>query len=317
MIEISKYVSGYNYIPIICGPTASGKSSLALSLCEEIGAELVSADSMQIYKYMNIGTAKATSDEQARVKHHLIDIVEPGEYFSVSDYISLCEKEIITILEKGKLPVICGGTGQYISALLYGLDYEIDLDTAKIDQYVDRISSEYEANGIEGIFHRLEIADPEAASKIHPNNTRRVIRALSVYEATGTTFSEKNRKSRTSGAKFPFKLFQIDLDRDQLYNRINKRVDIMVEEGLIDEVKDLYARKIDPKSTCMQAIGYKELIKYVAGESILEEAINEIKLNTRHYAKRQLTWFRYINGIVSLCQEDMTLQVKSILTEIK
>ena len=285
-------------IPIITGPTASGKSAVALKLCEMIGGELVSCDSMQIYKGLDVGTAKATSEEQAKIPHHMIDIVEPGENYNVSMFVEDCYKAIEDILERGKTPVLCGGTGQYISALKDGLNFE---DDPKADEVTDSLYEEYKAHGIDDIYRRLVESDPESASKIHPNNTRRVIRALAVYEATGKTKTQRNIDSRKEGPKFNFVLFTIDYedDRSILYDRINRRVDIMMEEGLEKEARFLYSLPIDRKSTCCQAIGYKEFLPFIDNEpgSSLERVRYEIKLNTRHYAKRQLTWFRYINDI--------------------
>ena len=285
-------------IPIITGPTASGKSAVALKLCEMIGGELVSCDSMQIYKSLDVGTAKATSEEQAKIPHHMIDIVEPGENYNVSMFVEDCYKAIEDILERGKTPVLCGGTGQYISALKDGLNFE---DDPKADEVTDRLYEEYKAHGIDDIYRRLVESDPESASKIHPNNTRRVIRALAVYEATGKTKTQRNIDSRKEGPKYNFVLFTIDYedDRSILYDRINRRVDIMMEEGLEKEARFLYSLPIDRKSTCCQAIGYKEFLPFIDNEpgSSLERVRYEIKLNTRHYAKRQLTWFRYINDI--------------------
>ena len=296
MIDISKFIPGYKYIPVITGPTASGKSSLALEICRRTGGELISADSMQIYKGLDIGTAKDTPEERAEIVHHMTDIVDPGTNFNVSDYVTACYQTIETLLEKGTLPVICGGTGQYISALYYGFDYGKD---ASADEETAKLEEEFASDGIEGIYARLEAADPEAAAKIHPNNTRRVIRALAVIESTGKTFTEKNKESTGEGPRYPFKLFMIDMDREVLYDRINRRVDIMMEEGIEQEARALYDSDADKKSTCFQAIGYKEFKDYFEGNSDIEEAVYNIKLRSRHYAKRQLTWFRAMGNDVS------------------
>ena len=285
-------------IPVITGPTASGKSASALRLCEMTGGELISCDSMQIYKHLDIGTAKATSEERARVPHHMIDIIEPGESYNVSMFVRGCYDAIENILGRGKLPVLCGGTGQYISALKDGISFEEDPDADKV---TEKLYEEYRIHGIDDIYRRLMNADPEAAAKIHPNNTRRVIRALAVYEATGKTKTERNLDSTKEGPKYRFALFEIDYedDRSILYDRINRRVDIMMEEGLEKEARYLYSLPIDRKSTCCQAIGYKEFLPLIDNEpgSSLERVAYEIKLNTRHFAKRQLTWFRYIDNI--------------------
>ncbi len=286
-------------IPIICGPTASGKSALALKLCEMTGGELISCDSMQIYKHLDVGTAKPDKDEQSRVRHHLIDIVEPGDVFSVNDYIHMCYDTIEDILSRGKLPVICGGTGQYISALRDGIRY---VDSPVPDELVNELDRRYDEEGASAIYEDLRSVDPDAAAGMHMNNKRRVIRALAVYKATGKTFTQWNSESKKSGPKYPYVLFEPDFEpcRDILYDRINKRVDVMMENGLEAEAEYLYSLDVDRKTTCFQAIGYKEFADYLVDKTPekLAEAVYKIKLNSRHYAKRQLTWFRYIDGII-------------------
>ena len=288
----------YSYIPIIAGPTASGKSALALEICRVEGGELVCADSMQIYKTLDIGTAKDSKEEIGDIPHYMTDVVDPGTDFSVYDYLSNALPIVKDILERGKLPVICGGTGQYISALLYGLDYGSGSEDAEVE-CTKALENELEKIGIDAMYSKLEAVDPEAASLIHPNNTRRVIRALAVYNATGVKFSEKNKKSKEKGAEYPFKVFMIDWDREILYDRINRRVDIMIADGLIDEARMLKESCPDRTSTCWQAIGYKEMLKYLDGEESLEQAADRIKIGTRHYAKRQLTWFRGMGSDVT------------------
>ena len=289
----------YSHIPIIAGPTASGKSALALEICRAAEGELVCADSMQIYKGLDIGTAKDTKEEIGGVPHYLTDIVEPGENFSVYDYVCTALPVIKDILERGKLPVICGGTGQYISSLLYGLDYGTGDEEAEANA-TRELTEEFEEKGIEPLFSRLVRTDPEAASNIDPNNTRRVIRALAVQKALGITFTEKNRRSKETGPEFPFKVFMIDWDREVLYDRINRRVGIMIDNGLISEAKMLLEKNVDRKSTCWQAIGYKEMLKFLEGEETLDQAADRIRTGTRHYAKRQLTWFRSMGDDVTL-----------------
>ena len=301
-------------IPIITGPTASGKSAVAIELCKRTGGELISCDSMQIYKHLDIGTAKATKEEQELVPHHMIDIVEPGQSYSVSSFLKDCLDSIDDVLKRGKTPVLCGGTGQYISALRDGINFEGD---PKADEEANSLYKEFEANGIDGIYSRLQSVDPLAAQKIHPNNTRRVIRALSVYLATGKTFTQRNLESKKSGPKYPFALFEIDYedDRSILYDRINLRVNKMMEAGLQEEARYLYSLPIDRKSTCCQAIGYKEFVPLIDNEpgATIERVAYEIKLNSRHYAKRQLTWFRYIEGINKI---DRNLNVSSQADQI-
>ncbi len=291
----------FKAIPIICGPTASGKSSLAIELCEMTGGELISCDSMQIYKHLDIGTAKANAEEQKRVPHHMTDIVEPGDIFSVNDYIHKCYECIEDILSRGKLPVICGGTGQYISALKDGIRY---VDEPIPEETIDELSGRYDNEGASVIYEELYRIDPVAAEGMHMNNKRRVIRALAVYKATGKTFTQWNSESKKTGPKYPYLLFEPDYEahRDILYDRINKRVDVMMNMGLLKEVEYLYSLPIDHGSTCFQAIGYKEFKDYIDEPTSenLDRAVYLVKLNSRHYAKRQLTWFRYINEIIKI-----------------
>ncbi len=315
MKEIKNILDNYSYIPIICGPTASGKSSLALNLCTKTQGELISCDSMQIYKFFDIGTAKATIEEQSQVKHHMIDIIEPDRSYSVNDYCNDCYTVIESLLNQKKLPVICGGTGQYVKTLCEGIKYT----TAEVDEsIVKELYDEYELSGIENLYKRLESIDSAAASKIHPNDIRRVIRALSLYMATGKTFTEWNNESMTEGPRYPFKVFAIDMDRSILYDRINKRVDMMIDDGLLEEVDRILKMNIPAGSTSMQAIGYKEFIDYFKGSVTLDEAIYQIKLRSRHYAKRQLTWYRYMNNIIYLDFNNSTEQnIEKILNEIR
>ena len=293
----------YSYIPIIAGPTASGKSALAIEICKIAGGELVCADSMQIYRGLNIGTAKDSGEELGDIPHYMTDIVDPGTDFSVYDYVCQAFPIIKDILERGKLPVVCGGTGQYVSALLYGLDYGSGDEKAEI-QATKELEAELEREGIEVLYERLVHEDPEAAKLIHPNNTRRVIRALAVHKALGITFSEKNRRSKDKGPELPFKVFMMDWNRDELYDRINRRVDVMIESGIIDEAKMLLDSGVARTSTCWQAIGYKEMLKYIDGEETIEQAADRIRIGTRHYSKRQLTWFRGMGDDVTLIKPD-------------
>jgi len=313
MRSLEEYLSGYKYIPVICGPTASGKSDMAMKLCEACGGELVSCDSMQIYRGLDIGTAKPTTEDQRRVVHHMIDIVDPDCNYSVSEFNIDALASIDEVLRKGKLPVLCGGTGQYISALIKGIDYgKVPVDDEVVNDLYDRFNEE----GIDQIYKELSEVDPEAAAKIHPNNTRRVIRAYAVYKATGRTFTEKNNDSMVSGAMYPFRLFRPDIERDELYDRINRRVDVMIGLGLVEEAKWLYSTYGDLKTTAFQAIGYKELKPYINGEISLDKAVYDLKLNSRHYAKRQLTWFRTIPDIYKISPESYKLidDILSVIT---
>ena len=303
----------YSYIPIIAGPTASGKSALALEICRIADGELVCADSMQIYKGLDVGTAKDSKEEIGDIPHYLTDIVEPGANFSVYDYICTALPVIRDILERGKLPVVCGGTGQYIPSLLYGLDYGTGDEEAEI-KATKELTEKFGQKGIEPLYSRLKEVDPEAADKIDPQNTRRVIRALAVYDALGITFTEKNKKSKANGPEFPFKVFMIDWDREVLYDRINRRVGVMIDNGLVNEAKMLLDLNVDRTSTCWQAIGYKEMLKYLEGEETLEQAADRIRIGTRHYAKRQLTWLRSMGeDVTPVKPDDPSVNAKFVL----
>lgn len=303
----------YSYIPVIAGPTASGKSALAIEICKTADGELVCADSMQIYKGLDIGTAKDSRDELGDVPHYMTDIIDPGTDFSVYDYVNQALPVIKDILERGKLPVICGGTGQYISALLYGLDYGTGDEKAELIA-TKELEEEFERYGIDVLYERLKREDPEAAKSIHPNNTRRVIRALAVHKALGITFSEKNRRSKEKGPEYPFKVFMIDWNREKLYERINKRVGIMIDNGLIEEAEMLLKSGVDRSSTCWQAIGYKEMLKFLDGEESLEQAADRIRIGTRHYAKRQLTWLRGMGeDVTCINPDDPVVNAKTVL----
>ena len=307
----------YSYLPIIAGPTASGKSALALEICRIADGELVCADSMQIYKGLDVGTAKDTKEEIGNIPHYMTDIIEPGTDFSVYDYVSTALPIIRDILERGKLPVVCGGTGQYVSSLLYGLDYGTGDEEAEL-QATKELEEELKNVGIDVLYERLQKEDPEAAKLIHPNNNRRVIRALAVHKALGITFSEKNKRSKEKGPEFPFKVFMIDWDRELLYDRINKRVGIMAENGIIDEAKMLLESGVDRSSTCWQAIGYKEMLKYLEGEETLEQACDRIRIGTRHYAKRQLTWLRSMGeDVTKILPGDTSDNAKKVLEMCK
>ena len=307
----------YSYLPIIAGPTASGKSALALEICRIADGELVCADSMQIYKGLDVGTAKDTKEEIGDIPHYMTDIIEPGTDFSVYDYVSTALPIIRDILERGKLPVVCGGTGQYVSSLLYGLDYGTGDEETEL-QATKELEEELKNVGIDVLYERLQKEDPEAAKLIHPNNNRRVIRALAVHKALGITFSEKNKRSKEKGPEFPFKVFMIDWDRELLYDRINKRVGIMAENGIIDEAKMLLESGVDRSSTCWQAIGYKEMLKYLEGEETLEQACDRIRIGTRHYAKRQLTWLRSMGEYVTkILPGDTSDNAKKVLEMCK
>ena len=277
-------------LPIVVGPTASGKSALALAIARECGGEIVSCDSMQIYKRMNIGTAKPTEEEMSLVRHHMIDIVEPWEDFSCADYARLAEKAIEDIISRGKTPVICGGTGLYLDALLRGgLPEVADSD----EGYRAELCAFLEREGAEKLHAMLEKIDPESAEAIHMNNTKRVIRALEIYHTSGRKKSELDKENSALDGRYePLAVGLFYPDRQVLYDRINRRVDIMVRGGLLDEVRALEDEGVFKRSkTASGAIGYKEFLGYLRGEMSLEQAVEDLKMATRRYAKRQCTWF--------------------------
>lgn len=274
----------------VAGPTASGKSALALELCKRLDGELISLDSMQIYRGLDIGTAKPTKAEQAEVRHHMIDICEPTENFSAAEFAERAHKVIADVQSRGKKAVLCGGTGLYLDTVLGRLDFgEIESD----EKLRGELIAFAEKNGADALHERLREIDPQAAEKIHPNNVRRVARAIEIYELTGKTKTEHDREA-ISDSPYENLIIGLDYDdREALYNRINRRVDAMIEAGLEGEVRSLLSRGLlSAESTAGQAIGYKEMLGYIAGNCSLGDAVEKIKLGTRRYAKRQLTWLR-------------------------
>ncbi|MBK5251087.1 MAG: tRNA (adenosine(37)-N6)-dimethylallyltransferase MiaA [Peptostreptococcaceae bacterium] len=278
-----------NKIIIIAGPTAVGKTGYAIELAEAFETEIISADSMQVYKYMDIGTAKPTIDELSRVKHHMIDVADPLENdYSVALYKEQAEKAIRNLHENGKIPVIAGGTGLYISSLIYNMDFS----NATFDQeYRNNLLKLNEEKGSTYLHALLKKIDPDSAEIIHPNNFKRVIRALEVHRSTGSTI-KKFAKDLYPSPKYDVLLFCLHRERNLLYDRINLRVEIMMEAGLVDEVVRLTEIGLDENHKAMKGIGYKEVLEHLSWKIDKEEMIYRIKLNSRHYAKRQLTWLR-------------------------
>lgn len=277
-------------IPLIAivGPTASGKTSLAVAVCKALGGEAVSCDSMQIYKGMDIATAKPTAEEMQGVPHHLIGFAEPDEVFSVAKYCETAKEIISDIHSSGKKAVLVGGTGLYYSSLVDNIEF---LPEETDFEYREMLRKRAETMGAQALLDELAEVDPEAASRLHPNNLGRVIRALEIYHTTGKTITDQNEQSRNEVSPFDTVAICLDArDRQFLYDRINKRVDIMLETGLVEEAKAFYENPLG--RTAKQAIGYKELNPYFAGEKPLDECIENLKMQTRRYAKRQLTWFR-------------------------
>ncbi len=279
-----------NKIPLLAvvGPTASGKTALAADLAGIYNGEVVSADSMQIYKGLSVSTAKPTEAEMKGIRHHLIDCLEPEQEFSVADYVKTATAVIKDIRSRGKLPILCGGTGLYVSSLIDNISFESSIGSTELREELERFA---ETEGRHALWLRLEEIDPETAAIVHENNLPRVIRALEVYETTGKPISWHKKQSRLVSSPFDSCIIGLDFkDRSKLYGRIDARVDQMIEKGLINEAREFYESR--SPATARQAIGYKELIPYFEGEITLEEAVDKIKLETRHYAKRQLTWFR-------------------------
>ena len=273
---------------VICGPTASGKTALSIELAKKINGEIISADSMQIYKDMSIGTAKPTVEEMQGIKHYLIDFVSPDERYSVAQYKQDAKKAIKEILEKGKTPIIVGGTGLYIDSLIYEIDYnDIKLD----ENYRKKLEKIAEKEGLERLYQEAEKIDPDAMKKISQNDKKRIMRVLEIYHSTGKTKTQQELESRKNPVEYDYRIFAINWDREKLYQRINKRVDIMIEKGLIEEVNQIL-NKYKKFPTAMQGLGYKEVVDYINGKYTIEEMIEKIKMETRRYAKRQLTWFR-------------------------
>ena len=279
---------------VIVGPTASGKTSLSIELAKKVNGEIVSCDSMQIYKDMDIGSAKPTKEEMQGIKHYIVDEVLPTERFSVARYKQEAEEAIEEILQKGKTPIVVGGTGLYANSLIYGIEYEdIKLDE-KYREELMKIAETQE--GLEKLYEEAKKIDEKAMEKISSNDKKRIIRILEIYKATGKNKTEQEIQSRKNEVKYDYKVFGINIERPILYERINKRVDIMLEQGLIDEVKKLI-KKYSEFPTAMQAIGYKEIVQYLNNELTKEEAIEKIKQETRRYAKRQITWFKRIENL--------------------
>lgn len=272
---------------VIIGPTAVGKTKLSIEMAKIFNGEIISGDSMQIYREMDIGTAKITKDEMDGIPHYLIDIKEPDENFSVAEFQLLVRDKITEIAQKGKLPIIVGGTGLYIQSVIY--DYQFS-DVPSDEALRNKLEQRLKEIGNEALYKELQEIDPDSAEQIHPNNSRRVIRALEIYYLTGRTRQEY-QNTQQPDLLYDTALIGLTMDRELLYERINARVDIMVREGLLDEVKSLHNRGLR-ECQSIQAIGYKEIYQYLDGDIPFEQAIETLKQNSRRYAKRQLTWFR-------------------------
>lgn len=301
-------------IIVICGPTASGKTALSIELAKKIDGEIISADSMQIYEDMDIGTAKPSKEEMCGVMHHLIGYVSPEERYSVARYKKDAINKIDEVLQRGKHPIIVGGTGLYVDSLVNWVEY----DDIKIDlEYRSKLEELAEKQGLEFVYDKAIKVDPEAMKKISKNDKKRIFRVLEIYNATGKTKTEQEIESRKKENPYDFKVFGINMEREKLYERINLRVDIMIKQGLVQEVENI-VKKYKGFPTAMQALGYKEVIEYLKGKVNEEEMIEKIKRESRRYAKRQITWFKRNENIVWLDGlNDRQNNIKIILEGIK
>lgn len=285
---------------VIVGPTGIGKTRLSIELAKKIDGEIVSADSMQIYKHMNIGTAKPTIEEQQNIPHYMIDILDIGTNFSVAQYQNMAFSYIEDILKRGKQPIIVGGTGLYINSIIEETKYG---EVENSPEYREKLENIARTQGSEVLYEELKQKDSEAANRIHINDLKRIIRALEVFEITGKTITEQQENSKNDNTKYEYIVIGLKTDRETIYNRINLRVDKMLEEGLLAEAKEVL-KSMGDKNTSHQAIGYKELKKYFEGTETLEEATENIKKESRHYAKRQFTWFNRNDKIIWLDSEE-------------
>ena len=298
---------------VLTGPTAVGKTALSIQLAKRIGGEIISADSMQVYRHMDIGTAKIRLEEMDGVPHHLIDILEPTEDFNVVRFQALARAAAEDIYSRGKIPIVAGGTGFYIQALLNDIDFtQIDENT-QFREEMERLAAE---QGAEVLHERLRAVDPESAEAIHANNVKRVIRALEYYQQTGQKISEHNEAEREKESAYNSAYFVLTDDRKILYDRIDKRVDLMMQEGLLEEVNALRLRGLKRESVAMQGLGYKELFGYFEGEYPLEEAVRIIKRDTRHFAKRQLTWFRRERDVIWLDKSEIGREDEQLIQQM-
>lgn len=295
---------------ILTGPTAVGKTAASIGLAKAVGGEIISADSMQVYRQMDIGSAKITKEEMQGVPHYLVDVLDPEEAFNVVRFQELAKEAMEKIFRNGHIPIVVGGTGFYIQALLYDIDFtENDSDLS----FREELEKKAREEGAQSLHLLLEKADPQAAAQIHPHNVKRVIRALEFNRKTGQKISEHNERERQKESPYNFAYFVLTDDRKALYDRIDRRVDKMMEQGLLEEVRRLKDRGLPGDSVSMQGLGYKELFAYLEGEYPLEEAVRIIKRDTRHFAKRQLTWFRRERDVVWIDRQETGQDEQKIL----
>ena len=294
---------------VLTGPTAVGKTSLSIALAKAVDGEIISADSMQVYKYMNIGTAKITEEEKCGIPHFLIDELEPDEEFNVTIFKNKVMGYIEDIKSRGKVPIIVGGTGFYIQSVIYDINFNEYGDDSKVRKKYEAMA---ETLGKSELHKKLALVDREYADSVSENNVKKVVRALTFFEMTGEKLSEHNKRERERHSPFDFAYFVLTMDRKKLYERIDKRVDLMFDMGLVEEVKALMAKGYDKSLVSMQGIGYKEVIDYLSGKTSLEECIDIIKRDTRHFAKRQLTWFKREKVVTYIDKDEFDAEDKCL-----
>lgn len=294
---------------VLTGPTAVGKTSLSIALAKAVDGEIISADSMQVYKYMNIGTAKITEEEKCGIPHFLIDELEPDEEFNVTIFKNKVMGYIEDIKSRGKVPIIVGGTGFYIQSVIYDINFNEYGDDSKVRKKYEAMA---ETLGKSELHKKLALVDREYADSVSYNNVKKVVRALTFFEMTGEKLSEHNKRERERSSPFDFAYFVLTMDRKKLYERIDKRVDLMFDMGLVEEVKALMAKGYDKSLVSMQGIGYKEVIDYLSGKMSLEECIDIIKRDTRHFAKRQLTWFKREKVVTYIDKDEFDAEDKCL-----
>ena len=304
---------GKKPLVIIAGPTAVGKSAFAVALARRINGSVISADSMQVYRGMDIGSAKITLAEMQGIPHYLIDVLEPDEEFHVAKFQALAKEALDTIVSQGRIPILCGGTGFYIQALLYDISFTEQEDNPQLR---NDLTAFYEAHGAEALHQKLEGVDPDAAAAIPFQNVKRVMRALEFYAQSGQRISEHNASERQKPPAYHARYFVLTEPRDRLYEKINERVDAMMEQGLLAEVQALKERGFTRTDVAMQGLGYKELFAFLEGDCTLETAVYTIKRDSRHFAKRQLTWFKREHDVTWLAKEDYDYDNNRILEQM-
>ena len=295
---------------ILTGPTASGKTALSVELAKRIGGEIISADSMQVYRYMDVGSANVTVEEMDGVPHHLIDVLDPQDSFNVVTFQEMAKEAMKKIYANGHIPIVAGGTGFYIQALLYDIDFTDNDGDMEYRHHLEELAKE---QGAEVLHSMLKEVDPPSAEAIHANNVKRVIRALEFYKKTGQRISDHNEEERQKESPYNFAYYVLNMDRATLYDRIDLRVDRMIEAGLEEEVKQLKAMGCTRDMVSMQGLGYKEILDYLNGVLSLEEAVYILKRDTRHFAKRQLTWFKREKDVTWITQENFGFDREKIL----